>query len=213
MSIYTKPQYHYDADLDAAGGTPPTDPINSPATDPKEPKTNLEESKDFKEMKKILKEQSAKLKSYEDAEKLKAEEEMIAKGEFDKLLETKEAEIVKMKEAAKSQSIGNQATQELIKNGINAEVLAFVVPNLLSQIKTNDDGEIANMAELITSLPKSFFGTPPPNLPGSTGGQNAGGNGGSGMSVEQAIKLLKSPNAQDAIDNQEAIEKALNFKL
>jgi hypothetical protein len=219
MSIYKKIQNYYSADDAGTGDTTTTGDDNKTTEGQNtvaDGNQNLEESKNFKAFKEAQAKKeaqlTAKLQKYEVAEKLKTEEELKAKGKFEELLASKDSELNKYKEEAKLQTYTNKLTTELIKLGINQDMMDFVIPTLATQLKSNDSGEIENMTQLLTTLKQSrpsLFSAIPPVQAGTTGGQNSGAGSKASMDYATAAKIASNPDATEYLKNQPEIDKAL----
>jgi hypothetical protein len=157
---------------------------------------------------KLTKDLETYRKASEEAETLKLQSEK----KWEDLYKLEQAKAKANEDKLTAQSRQNQIQKDLLKSGLSSDLAELLLPSITSKLEYDEKGNATNLQSVIDELPKQLFAPLPPQKMGSSG-VSATTNPGTGMSVEEATRILQSPNVQDAIDNQAAIEQALNIKL
>lgn len=131
------------------------------------------------------------LAKYKAKEAKEAEEEAKKKGEYEKLLQAKDAELEKIRQETELSSKKQLAKELAFRNGLNPKKADFFEKYVLNNLISGEDLE-ADFNSLKETAPELFSQKEVSNPSTPTGG---GGNGAS-ISKEEAKEILDSGNTE-----------------
>jgi hypothetical protein len=207
----------FEANATTSGNStdPITDPTSQAQATESTPKVETDAERNFAAMRrqneKLTKDLETYRKASEEAETLKLQSEK----KWEDLYKLEQAKAKAIEDKLTAQNRQNQVQKDLAKAGLSSDLAELLLPSITSKLEYDEKGNATNLQTVIDGIkatsPQLFAAVPPQKMGSS--GVSATTNPGTGMSVEEATRILQSPNVQDAIDNQAAIEQALNIKL